>query len=232
MYQPGPTSPRGILEELASHRSVLAALIAVSLAWASGCNSTWRASSVQPQLTLGHGDLARTSLTNEILMRDMEISRRVFLANSVYFVVVSKDRLRFHVRLVHKWKSIADPSRWRVWLEDETGKRFYPEAIDHPSVTRATRVEIIPHDYYILAFKVGGLEKRNSYPLLTTGNKNVPVWRGDGDYTFYQRDIYKATNKQITLVMSRLGYTYRYSWKFVADPELAEFEERHAAARR
>jgi hypothetical protein len=201
----------------------LAALVA-----AAGCNSTWRADSIQPQLTLGHGDIARTSLTNEILLRDMEISRRIFLANSAYFVVVSKDRLRFHVRLVHKWKSIADPGRWRVWLEDENGFKFYPEAIDSRYVTRATRVEIVPHDYYVVAFKVGGLEKINSYPLLSTGSRNVPVWRGDGDYTFYQSDIYKATNKKITLVMSRLGYTFRYSWKFVPDPELAEIEQRQA----
>lgn len=164
-------------------------------------------------------------------MRDMEINRRVFLANSAYFVVVSKDRLRFHVRLVHKWKSIADPARWRVWLEDDEGHKFYPEGIDARYITRATRVEIVPHDYYIVAFKVGGLEKTNSYPLLSTGRRNVAVWRGDGDYTFYKRDIFRSTTKQLTLVMSRLGYTYRYSWKFVPDPELAEFAERHATLR-
>ena len=222
---------RAKIEVLASVKWILVALLLTSITAEAGCNTTWASNAVQPQLTLGHGDIARTSLTNEILMRDMELSRRVFLANSAYFVVVSKDRLRFHVRLVHKWKSIADPARWRVWLEDEHGNKFYPEAIDSRYITRATRVEIMAHDYYTVAFKVGGLEKQNSFPLLSTGNRDLPVWRGDGDYTFYKRDIYKATGKKLTLVMSRLGYTFRYSWKFVADPELAEIEQRQARAR-
>lgn len=203
---------------MALERTVWVALVVIL---AAGCNSTWRSSTKQPPLQLGAGDVARTSFTNEILMRDMEIDRRVFLANSAYFVVVSKDRLRFHVRLVHKWKSIANPSRWKVWLEDDAGHKFYPEPMDGYYVTRATRVEIMPHDYYIYAFKVGGLQKANSYPLLSTGRKNVAVWRGDGDYTFYGRDIFeKIKRRKLTLVMSRLGYTYRYSWDFHGSGEV------------
>lgn len=228
---------------LASVRLALIALFVGSLG--AGCNTTWRSKSVQPTLTLGHGDMARTSLTNEILVRDMELSRRVFLANSAYFVAVSKDRLRFHVRLVHKWKSIADPARWRVWIEDDHGNKFYPEGIDGRYLTRATEFEIVPHNYYVIAFKIGGLSRTNSNPIWRLSEVGCPrdvivcqvqrlppevtVWRGDGDYTFYRRDIFAATSRQLTLVMSRFGYTYRYSWKFVPDPELAGFEERHAS---
>lgn len=184
---------------------------------------------MQPALRLGQTTEARTSFTNEILTRDMEFGRRLYLTNSAYFVVVSKDRLRFHVRLVHKWKQIADPSRWRVWLEDDLGHRFYPEAIDRRSVKRVTRVEIRSwgavgpgegrRDQYArcpCVYKIGGLHKANSYPLLS-----YTIWRGDGDYTFYRRDIYRRDMRRLTLVMERRGYTYRYSWRFAGGEETA-----------
>lgn len=197
------------------------------LALLGACHRTWDAKTVQPPLRLGTTTEARTSFAGEILMRDMELGRRLYLANSAYFVVVSKDRLRFHVRLVHKWKQIADPSRWRVWLEDDQGNRFYPEAIDSRTVERATRVEIreegaigpaewrgTHYERCPCVYKIGGLSKANSYPLLSH-----TIWRGDGDYTFYRRDIYRPEMRRLTLVMQRRGYTFRYSWSFAAaDP--------------
>jgi hypothetical protein len=205
---------------LSSRSTIL--LVALAGCLAGGCHRTWRADTVQPPLQLGSTTEARTSFAGEILTRDMDFGRDLYLANSAYFVVVSRDRLRFHVRFVHKWKQIADPASWRVWLEDDRGRRFEPDPVDRHHVERATRVEIrsqsnigqpvwrdTHYERCPCVYKIGGLQQLNSYPLLS-----LTVWRGDGDYTFYRRDIFRSDLRRLTLVMQRRGYTYRYTWSF------------------
>jgi hypothetical protein len=45
--------------------------------------------------------------------------------------VVTRDRLRFHVMLHNKWDDACDIRNWGVWLEDQNGNVYAPEAVDH-----------------------------------------------------------------------------------------------------
>ncbi len=171
---------------------------------AASCSRSWKAETVQPALVLGSTDVARTSFPQEIALGDMQLPRRVKLANSVYFVVVSKDRLRFHVKLRHRSESIANPSHWRVWLEDGRGKRIRPEGID--------RLHMTTNSQTFLPITAGGVHETNTHPL-----RVVTTFQGDGDYVFYKNDIYDRDMKELTLVMQRAGYEYRYRWQFVRD---------------
>lgn len=201
-----------------AHRIAVAGLAAAILAPGAGCDYTWRSKTVQPPLRLDRSTEARTSLPGVILLSDMElprirdrqgIARRFKLANSAYFVVVNKDRLRFHVNLVHKWEKIADPARWRVFLEDSHGNNYIPR-LENRKVAPVTR-----------HFQVGqnrmGQGVINPYPLLS-----IVVYRGTSDYVFSSRDIFNDGINSLTLVLERPGYTYRYQWTFAEDaPDVA-----------
>ncbi len=175
---------------------------------ATACDHTWRAETLQPPLRLDDTDAARTSRPGFIIIRDIQLPRSFQLRNSAYFVVVNKDRLRFHVSLIHRWEKIADPSQWRVYLEDAHGNRFFPEDVEQTSVKSMTRTfQAIHHRQPI-----------SSYPLLL-----ISVYRGVGDYVFHSRGIFSSSLRSLTLVMERpaYGYIYRYSWQF-ADPDKLE----------
>ncbi|HWM87487.1 MAG TPA: hypothetical protein VNO33_16655 [Kofleriaceae bacterium] len=168
----------------------------------AGCHKSWRVETPQPPLSLGAGLDARTSLPGIIILGDMELPRLHRLANSVYFVAVSRDRLRFHVTLLHKWEEIADPTAWRVWIEDDLGHRYAPEDVDRRRLRPVTTV-----------YEAGRRGSVNARPLYS-----ITVYRGDGDYVFYRRDLLRKNMRWLMLVMSRPGYEYRYVWSF-ADPQ-------------
>lgn len=175
---------------------------------------------VQPRLKLGATREARTSFPLAIKTGDMELPDFVKLFNTAYFVVVSKDRMRFHVTLQHKWKSMSDPSRWMVWIEDDQGNRYYPETLDRKRVKPVNQV--YGQTYYRGRSFSGQPteyaetldEVKDGLPLL-----DVSFYRGDGDYVFYRRDIFRKDMKRLTLVLKRPGYEYRYVWHFVRDPD-------------
>jgi hypothetical protein len=175
--------------------------IAAALAASSGCARSWRSDTVQPPLQLGATLEARTSLPGVIVLGDMDVPRSFNLPNSAYFVAISRDRLRFHVTLLHKWEEIADPSGWRVWIEDDRGRRYVPEDVDRRGIRTVTAM-----------YERGWPGAVNRYPLYS-----VTVFRGDGDYVFYRRDLLRKDMRWLMLVMMRPGYEYRYVWSF-ADP--------------
>jgi hypothetical protein len=176
--------------------------IILALLALAGCSRSWKSETTQTSLQLGSTDLARTSMQQNIRLGDMQLPPRQKLANSAYFVVVSKDRLRFHVSLRHRFESIANPSHWRVWIEDGEGHRYRPEAIDR------LNMKPVSATYEALVEK----EQVNSLPLYV-----LTVFQGKGDYTFHSRDIFRGDMEQLTLVMRRPGYEYRYTWRFVPD---------------
>lgn len=201
---------------------------AVALA---GCDKSWESKVTQPRLKLGATREARTSFPLVIKTGDMELPRFIRLFNSAYFVVVSRDRLRFHVTLHHKWKSMCDPARWLVYIEDGRGRRYYPEGLDRRKVravgdvyaqtrdrsirsVRRTRRErrLVPHAYQETVD-----ELQDGLPLLS-----INYYRGDGDYVFYRRNIFREDMKKLTLVLKRPGYEYRYVWNFVKDPSASD----------
>lgn len=169
-----------------------------------------------PPITLGTTLDARTSLPATIYMRDMELPRFIVLPNSAYFVAVSKDRIRFHVTLVHKMEDMSDPTRWRVWIEDDEGRRYEPSGMDRRKVKAVTEVYDVGYVY-----TARGKVYDSGLPNYahTDPRVEITVYRGDGDYVFYQRDIVHE-RKWLMLVMKRPGYEYRYRWQFVEDESL------------
>jgi hypothetical protein len=192
---------------------ILASTVAASLiravAWtallatSAGCGRAWRVETTQPPLALGATLDARTSLAGTIELGDMELPGLFRLSNSAYFVAVSRDRLRFHVTLLHKWEEIADPSSWRVWIEDDLGHRFAPEDVDLRRLRPVTTV-----------FDPGFSGSVNTQPLYS-----MLVYRGEGDYVFHRRDLLRKDMRWLMLVMVRPGYQYRYVWSFADDPQ-------------
>ncbi len=174
--------------------------LAYVLLWGASCTRSWKAETIQPALELGTTDVARTSVSQVITLADMQLPHARKLANSVYFVVVSKDRLRFHVSLRHHSASIANPAHWRVWLEDSAGRTHRPEGIER-LVMKVRSSASWPE-------RARGINRANPQPP-----SQVTTFQGDGDYTFYERDIYEL--EELTLVMQRDGYQYRYRWQFV-----------------
>ena len=168
---------------------------------APGCHKAWQTNTMTPPITFGANLDARTSLPAVILLRDMDLPPTMWLPNSVYFVAVSRDRVRFHVTLVHKWEDMTDPTRWRVWLEDDRGVRYEPAGVDRRVIKPVTAM-----------YQRGRRAEVNLYPLYS-----ITVYRGDGDYVFYRRDLVRSGMRSLTLVMQRPGYEYRYRWTFVDD---------------
>jgi hypothetical protein len=180
-----------------SSRLVGCAFLAVQLGPLAACNKTWKADTTTPPITFGANLDARSSLPAVIELHDMELPRNLALENSAYFVAVSKDRLRFHVTLHHKWEDMSDPTRWRVWIEDDRGAVHLPAACDRRVIRPVTKMY---------------LQQWVSFT----------VYKGDGDYVFYRHNLVRKNMRWLTLVMKRPGYEYRYRWSFVDEAIPAE----------
>jgi hypothetical protein len=168
------------------------ALVAIACA---ACRTHWTAEITQPVIPLYADKNARTSWPLTIFMRDMEMRTRR-LSNTAYYVVVSRDRLRFHLTLQHKWESMSDIRTWDAWVEDGHGVRHPLEDVSSHSV----QVEVaVPARYGYVEF---------------------PVYFGYADFTIYGRGVYDDGGDQVTLVLRRPGYEYRYVWRSeAADPD-------------
>lgn len=193
-----------------SSRLVGWAFLAVQIGPVAACSKAWSADTMTPPIVFGATLETRTSLPAVIEMGDMQLPHSMRLLNSVYFVAVSKDRLRFHVTLHHKWEDMSDPTRWRVWIEDDRGHVYPATACDRRVIRPVTRT----YDPYA------------SEPLLS-----FTVYKGDGDYVFYRPNLVRKNMRWLTLVMKRPGYEYRYRWSFV-DAVSPATEARRPARRR
>src|SRR5262245_58300677 len=78
-------------------------------------------------------EVSRESKHIHIRVKDMDIPRQFQMYQSAWFSVVSRDRLRFHVVLVHKWEEFADVSGWEARLEDDRGRVFSPQQMEKRS---------------------------------------------------------------------------------------------------
>src|SRR5689334_14560866 len=123
-------------------------LLAVVIACAAcGCRQHWSAEVTQPALSTLPARGAQTSMQLTIEARPMPPSietrgllRWVRLANTAYYVVVSRDRLRFHLTLRQTWEEMSDLRTWDAWVEDERGVHHELEQIDqHTALIGSSR---------------------------------------------------------------------------------------------
>lgn len=218
-----------------AHRiRTLIAIAAVALS-AVACSRTFHAEVVQPNPLVKPTETLRDSEVVRIVTGDMELNvpreaeqrvsvlrnRRYPLNNEASFTVVSRDRLRFHVQLEHKWQEWADLSSWEVYMIDDQGREYLPEGIEHPRTKhlvtmwdRETRS--VSRNMYgdITAIHEDGWRRRQTLGSLS-------VFRGNADFVFYQRDLFSPRMRRLTLVVRRPGQAFEFTWNF-ADKVAAE----------
>ncbi len=213
------------------------ALAAMAL---GACHRTFSAQVSQPNPLLSPLETLRDTEVLTIVTGDMELShprqsrlqgkdallrhKRYPLLNKANFTVVSRDRLRFHVQIEHKWKSYTDISTWKAKLYDDLGNEYAPTSID--TVKARHLVET-------WSFERRSTQRNNVGQIVQINNDgyrdrqplgSLSVFRGRGDFVFYQRDIFGPQVRSMTLELTRSGVTFRYRWNFAeeeTDPQVA-----------
>ena len=204
--------------------------IAVACAGAAGCSRTFHAEAVQPNPLVNPTETLRQSAAITIVRGDMELdtpappdathhvavvnNQRWPLYNTASFVVVSRDRLRFHVQVDHKWPDWADLKTWNVKLYDDSGRQWIPEGVEHARTKIITTIwdreqrTAIRNGYGdIVALNEDGWKNRQTLGSLS-------VYRGKADFVFYQRDLFSPRVRWLKLVISRPGEAFEFRWRF------------------
>jgi hypothetical protein len=211
----------------------LCGLAAIAMALGA-CHRTFSAKVSQPNPLLNPLDTLRDTEVLTIVTGDMELShprrsqgpgqesllshKRYPLLNRASFTVVSRDRLRFHVQIEHKWKSYTDISTWKAKLYDDQGNEYAPTSIDtvkarHLVETWSFERRTAQRNGVGQIVQINNDGHRDRQPLV-----NLSVFRGRGDFVFYQRDIFGPDVRSMTLELTRSGVTFKYQWNF-ADEE-------------
>jgi hypothetical protein len=193
----------------------------VLLTGAMACSRPLQATAVQPNpLLLTHHAQQRPQsapLEIQVGIQDMD-ALKVIMVNSARFVVVSRDRLRFHVTLEHKWEEYTDVRNWDVWLEDEAGHRYHPDKTDFSK--NKNKSDFIDYDRRTaVSNEFGDIERINYDPWKDrVVLRTIDRFRGEGDYTFSAPDLLSHQRRRLTLVMKHDGLEYRYVWSFADGP--------------
>jgi hypothetical protein len=197
-----------------------------------GCSKTFHTSVNQPNPLASPLETLRQSEELVIVTGDMELNKprrsgpsggsvmvsdRVPLNNKASFTVVSRDRLRFHVQIEHKWEEWAKVTGWSAELVDDKGRHYRPEDIDLVSAKHVVQM----WDYErrsVVRNKFGDIVHVNN-----DGYKqrqflgSLSLFRGRGDYVFYSRDIFTPDVRSLTLILKRRSMTFKYTWNFSED---------------
>jgi hypothetical protein len=214
------------------------AMVAMTIGWL-GCSRTFHAEAVQPNPLAMPTDTLRTSEKLTIVTGDMELeapdapdpkekgasivhNHRYPLINQASFTVVSRDRLRFHVQIDHKWEDWADLTSWDVRLEDDAGHVWNPEAVEHARTRVITKMwdreqrtaicssagrEASGNCIATVGFQDDGWKRRQTLGSLA-------VFRGNADFVFYQRDLMQPELRKLRLVVKRTGEAFEFVWRF------------------
>ncbi len=207
-------------------------LLSLSLVASAGCGRTFKNSVTQPNPLTQPLDTLRISEEVVIVTGDKDLSQprtdmgsattlwvdeRVPLQNKASFTVVSRDRLRFHVQIEHKWQEWARVTTWDADLVDDQGRHYRPEDIDLVSDKHVVKVwdyeqrTVVRNDYGdIVQVNNDGYKSRQ--PL-----GSLSMFRGRGDFVFYHRDLFTPKIRSLTLRLTRPGLAYQWTWRFADD---------------
>ena len=224
----------------------------------AGCTRTWERETTQPNPLVHPEDTLRTSEKVTIVTGDMDLTapnssdrdldaqqsensgnatvahlHRWALINQASFTMVSRDRLRFHVQIDHKWEEYADLKTWDVELTDDQGHHWSPESVEHlrhrvittmwdreerSAICDAQGRNALGNCLNTVGFANDGW--RNRQPL-----GSLSVWRGNGDFVFYQRDLFTAQVRWMKLTVRRSGQVFEFVWRFEDDVASADTPE-------
>jgi hypothetical protein len=206
--------------------AVYLAVVGLSLGVGAGCSTkALSAHTTQPNpLAMPSNEVLRESKHLHIGVKDMDIPRAFRMYQSAWFQVVSRDRLRFHVVLVHKWEEMTDVRGWDARLEDDAGHVYMPEAREKRSDKRTGQVwdyERRSATYNIFGDVTG--TRNDGYKQRVPLDK-VDLFKGSGDVVFHAPDIFHESIKRLTLVLERGGIAYRFTWDLY-DPREDGFKD-------
>jgi hypothetical protein len=213
-------------------------LVVVALA---SCTRTFVGEAVQPNPLVKPTETLRTSERISIITGDMDLdapdpasgtrdaspihNHHYPLHNEASFTMVSRDRLRFHVQIDHKWEEYADLNTWEVSLVDDKGRSWLPEAVEHAH-TRIITTMWDREQRTAICRDPGPLGKDAKGDCLTTigfqqdgwrrrqALGSLSVFRGKADFVFYQRDLFTADIRWMKLVVKRSGEAFEFTWRF------------------
>jgi len=211
-------------------------LVLGGLAAVSGCSPTFQSSVTQPNPLAQPLETLRESEELYIVTGDMELNvprdggnsggsvlvdDRYPLTNSARFTVISRDRLRFHIQLEHKWQDWTELSCWEAWLEDDQGHKYDPAEIDQRSDRHIVRMwdyeqrTAVRDDFGdIVQIRNDGYKRRQTLGSLS-------VFRGRGDLVFFHRNIMNPKIRSLTLHLERQGTNFEFKWRFADEPRVA-----------
>lgn len=210
--------------------TTLVTIAVVAAMAAAGCARTFAAEVRQPNPLDAANETLRESEPVIIVTGDMELeqprapeptqrvspvrNRRYPLENVATFTLVSRDRLRFHVQIEHKWKEWADPTSWEVYMVDDQGHEYLPESVEHASTKHLVsmwdrEIRTARRNVYgdIVAINEDGWKRRQSLGSLS-------VFRGKADFVFYKRDLFRPEMRKMTLVVRRTEQAFKFTWNF------------------
>jgi hypothetical protein len=196
----------------------------------AGCTRTFKATAVQPNPLANTNETLRTSEKITIVRGDMELempddpqptqrasiihNHHYPLLNEASFTMVSRDRLRFHVQIDHKWEDYANLNTWEVYLVDDKGRMWWPESIEHAHTHIITKMwdreqrSAVRNQYGdVVRINDDGWRSRQTLGSLS-------VFRGNADFTFYQRDLFSTNVRSLKLVVKRSGEAFEFTWRF------------------
>jgi hypothetical protein len=219
-------------------RAVQVGVLAASAVAGLGCARTFRAEAVQPNPMTQPAETRHSSEKVTIVTGDMELempyapdpgqrvaparNHRYPLINQASFTVVSRDRLRFHVQIDHKWEDWADPTTWNVHLEDDQGHRWTPEGTEHARIKLINQVWDREQRTSVCssAGRDGTGACITTVGVLNDGWKHrqtlgtLTVFRGNADFVFHQNDLLRPEVHKLRLVLERTTEAFEFIWRF------------------
>jgi len=226
-------------------RLLRAGMLVVLAVGGLGCSRTFHAEAVQPNPVVAPTEVSRTSERITIVTGDMELeapdvptpgknpqvevagagvahNHRYPLINQASFTMVSRDRLRFHVQIDHKWEDWANLTTWDVHLDDDKGHTWVPESVEHARTRlmttmwdREQRTSVCSstgRDPTGACISTVGMLNDGWKRRQTLGS--LSVFRGNADFVFYQRDLMHAEIRKLRLVVKRPGEAFEFVWRF------------------
>jgi len=208
----------------------------------AGCSRTFAKEAVQPNPLAHPTETLRSSERITIVTGDMDLeapvsngcnattscnattyrSKHYPLFNTASFTMVSRDRLRFHVQVDHKWEEYADLASWDVDLVDDQGRHWNPESVEHlrrrlvtsmwDREQRAAICDGQGRDASGQCLRTVGFSEDGSHNRQTLGS--LSVYRGNADFVFYQRDLFTPNVRWMKLTIHRSGQTFEFVWRF------------------
>ncbi|HET6611263.1 MAG TPA: hypothetical protein VFG83_04710 [Kofleriaceae bacterium] len=140
------------------------------------------------------------------------------LTNVARFAVVSRDRLRFHVQIEHKWREWADPATWKATLIIHRHHHAWRYRPNNPDDDSRTKHVVLMWDWEsrsVVRNRFGDIVRVNNDGYLRRhALGSLSVFRGTGDFVFFRRNLFSSDIDAMSLVLERSGFVYRFTWKF------------------